>query len=191
LAGGEKPVTSKPNTARRAAIHSLLDCDEAALARFVAKVPPHDLLFVDRDIRVPKVLTAWRQAIERGAVHSLVATVDGEVVATTAIVRDPLSWSAHVAELRMMVLPDWRGRGTGRTLLQASIERAVADGATKLTARMTSDQRGAITLFEEAGFRAEALLADHVRAPDGELHDIAILSLDVAKADARRRALSD
>lgn len=184
-------MTSEPNTPPPAAIHSLLDCDDAALTRFVGKVPPHDLLFVDRDIRVPKVLAAWRGAIARGEVYSLVATVDGDVVATTAIVRDPLSWSAHVAELRMMVLPDWRGRGTGRALLQASIARAVADGATKLTARMTSDQRGAITLFEEAGFRAEALLADHVRAPDGKLHDIAILSMDVAKDEARRRAFSD
>ena len=188
-------MTAKTNTASPAAspatIHSLLDCDDDALARFVAKVPPHDLLFVDRDIREPKVLAAWRSAIERGEVHSLVATVEGEVVATTAIVRDSKSWSAHVAELRMMVLPDWRGRGVGRTLLATSIDRAVTDGATKLTARMTSDQRGAITLFEEAGFRAEALLADHVRAPDGELHDIAILSLDVAMADARRRAFED
>lgn len=184
-------MTSKPQTATPATIISLAECEEGALARFVARVPLHDLLFLDRDIRQPKVLAAWRKATESGAINSLVAMVDGEVVATTAVISDPLSWSAHVADIRMVVLPDWRGKGVGRMLLQASVDGAVTNGATKLTARMTSDQRGAITLFEESGFRAEAMLSDHVRASDGELHDLAILSLDVAREESRRVALAD
>ena len=39
------------------------------------------------------------------------------VVATTAIVRDQLSWSPHVAEIRVLVSPDMRGKGLGRALL--------------------------------------------------------------------------
>ena len=175
--------------AARFTIAPMGDADEAAIARFVAKIPLHDLLFLDRDIREPKVRAAWRDGIAHGSVHSLIAVADGEVVATTAVIRDPLSWSAHVAEVRCLVLPEWRGKGIGRSLLEASIEQAVADGAVKLTARMTPDQRGAITLFEETGFRGEALLRDHVRGPDGQPHDLAILSLDVAASEARRRAL--
>lgn len=165
------------------------DVDVAAITCFVAKIPLHDLLFLDRDLREPKVLAAWRDGIGSGFIHSLVAVADGNVIATTAVIRDPLSWSAHVAEMRLLVLPEWRGKGVGRKLLEASIERAVADGAVKLTARMTPDQQGAITLFEETGFRGEALLRDHVRGPDGEAHDLAILSLDVVASEARRRAL--
>ena len=165
------------------------DVDDAAITRFVAKIPLHDLLFLDRDIREPKVRAAWRDAIGHGSVHSLIAVAHGEVVATTAVIRDPLSWSAHVAEVRCLVLPEWRGKGMGRQLLEASIEQAVAEGAVKLTARMTPDQRGAITLFEETGFRGEALLRDHVRGPDGKSYDLAILSLDIAASEARRRAL--
>lgn len=173
------------------AITSMADVEEATITRFVSKIPLHDLLFLERDIRQPNVLAAWRKAIERGSVHSLVAVADGEIVATTAVVREPLSWSEHVAEVRLLVLPDWRGKGVGRALLEASIEHAVAEGAAKLTARMTPDQRGAITLFEETGFRGEALLRDHVRDADGRLHDLAILSFDVAGVQARRRALAD
>ncbi len=177
-------------TAAPFAIKSMADVGEAEIARFVGRVPLHDLLFLERDIRQPKVLAAWLKAIEGGSVHSLVAVADGEIVATTAVIREPLSWSAHVAEVRLLVLPEWRGKGVGRALLEASIDHAIAEGAVKLTARMTPDQRGAITLFEETGFRGEALLRDQIRDADGGLHDLAILSLDVDGAQARRSALA-
>ena len=180
-----------PKTAAPFAIASMADIAEGEIARFVSRVPLHDLLFLERDIRQPKVLAAWRRAIERGSVHSMVAVADGEIVATTAVIREPRGWSAHVAEVRLLVLPDWRGKGVGRALLEASIDQAVANGAEKLTARMTPDQRGAITLFEETGFHGEAMLRDHVRDAEGGVHDLAILSFDIAGAHARRRALAE
>lgn len=169
-------------------IASMAEFDDAAVRAFVARLPLHDLLFLDRDIREPKVLAAWRRALADGSVHSLVALVDDEIVAATAVIRDPLSWSAHVADIRLLVLPNWRGKGVGRALLEASIDHAIGGGATKLTARMTPDQRGAITLFEEAGFRGEALLRDQVRDAHDEPHDIAIVSLDVARHQSQTDA---
>jgi L-amino acid N-acyltransferase YncA len=163
--------------------------DAAGVAAFAQSLPEHDLLFLSRDIKHARVIEAWLDAISAGEIESLVAVVDTHVVATTAIVRDPLGWSPHVAEVRMLVSPALRGKGLGRALLDASIALAREAGTTKLMARMTPDQRGAITLFEEAGFRGEAMLRDHVKGRDGALHDLAILSLDVVRSDARRGAL--
>jgi hypothetical protein len=53
---------------------------------------------------------------------------------------------------------------------------------------MTPDQKGAITLFEESGFRAEALLRDHVRDSEGQAHDLALFYLDPSHEHARREA---
>jgi L-amino acid N-acyltransferase YncA len=162
--------------------------DATGVAEFAQSLPEHDLLFLSRDIKHARVIEAWLDAIKAGEIESLVATADDAVVATTAIVRDPLSWSPHVAEVRMLVSPAMRGKGLGRILLDASIGLAREGGTTKLMARMTPDQRGAIMLFEEAGFRGEAMLRDHVKARDGTVHDIAILSLDVGRSDAKRSA---
>jgi L-amino acid N-acyltransferase YncA len=164
--------------------------DAAGVAEFAAGLPEHDLLFLSRDIKHARVIEAWTDALAAGEIESLVATADDVVVATTAIVRDTLGWSPHVAEIRLLVSPTMRGKGLGRALLDANINLAREAGATKLTARMTPDQRGAITLFEEAGFRGEAMLRDHVKGRDGTLHDLAILSLDVARSEAKRGALT-
>ena len=165
--------------------------DAAALARFAQAMPPHDLLFLARDIREPKVLDAWLRSQEAGHIASLVAVSGGEVVATIAALSDRFSWSPHVWDIRLLVAPDARGKGLGRRLLGAIVDPAIAAGAGKLTARMTPDQAGAITLFEECGFRAEAMLLGQVKAADGSLHDLAVLSLDPAREAARREAFGD
>ena len=58
----------------------------------------------------------------------------------------------------------------------------------KLTAQMTPDQIGSVMLFESLGFRAEALLKDHVRDRNGRSHDLAILAHDIARISAQHRA---
>lgn len=165
--------------------------DEAAMARFAAAVPPHDLLFLARDIRQPKVLGAWLKGEADGSLASLIALDGGVVVATVAALSDRLSWSPHVWDLRLLVAPDFRGKGLGRHLLDAAITTAVAAGATKLTARMTPDQASAITLFEECGFRAEALLRGQLRDAEGRLHDLAVLAMEPERQAARREAFGD
>ena len=165
--------------------------DAEALARFASAMPEHDLLFLARDIREPKVLEAWLRSQEEGHIASLIAVSGGEVVATIAALSDRFSWSPHVWDIRLLVAPEARGKGLGRKLLGAIVDQAIAAGAGKLTARMTPDQAGAITLFEECGFRAEAMLKDQVRAPDGSLHDLAVLSLDPGREGARREAFGD
>ena len=164
--------------------------DRERVAAFVATLPEHDLLFLGRDLTHPRVIDAWLDAVADGWIDSLVAvdTDSNGVVGTAALVRDPLGWSAHVGEVRLLVCPDRRGEGLGRDLLEAVFTVAESRGLAKLSARMTSDQTGSVALFESLGFRAEALLKDQVRGRDGRAHDLAILSLDPARAAARHRA---
>ena len=162
--------------------------DGEAVAGLVQKLPTHDLLFVRRDLAHPKVMSAWLDALGTGTITSLAARWKGELVGCTAVVTDPHGWSRHVAELRVIVSPDWRGRGLGRALIQESFAIALGFGLEKLTVQMTVDQRAAIAVFEELGFRAEALLSRHVADRSGTLHDLVLLSHDVAAVEARNDA---
>lgn len=163
--------------------------DEEAVIAFAQNLPPHDLLFVARDLRNRSVVRAWMEAIANGEIHSQLAIVNGEIAGYSALVIDPLSWSPHVGEIRVLVESAKRRGSIGRRLAIAAREKGAELGLTKLIAKMTVDQHGAIALFEELGFRAEALLRDHVKAPDGGLYDLAILSHDVAASSAQRQML--
>ncbi|TNE58142.1 MAG: GNAT family N-acetyltransferase [Alphaproteobacteria bacterium] len=166
-------------------IRLMTPADEAAVAAFAKELPPHDLLFLRRNITEPKVLSAWARDLEEGAIHSLVAMKGDKVVGTTAVVRDEYSWSPHLGELRVLVASDMRKNGLGRKLIEESFVMALGLELEKLIAQMTVDQRGAIEVFETMGFTGEALLKDHVKDQAGEKHDIVILALDVARADAQ------
>ena len=162
--------------------------DEAAVLAFAKKLPVHDLLFIPRDISEPRVLSAWIKEIERGGMTSLLAVKGGAVVGCGTIVRDELSWSRHVGEIRMVVSTDVRGTGVGRALSQEIFALALEAGVEKIVAQMTVDQRGAIALFESLGFKAEALLREQVRDKAGKAYDIVVLGHNVAQVRAQLEA---
>jgi RimJ/RimL family protein N-acetyltransferase len=70
-------------------------------------------------------------------------------------------------------------------LSQETFALALGAGLEKLSVQMTVDQRAAIALFESLGFKAEALLRDHVRDISGRKHDIVVLGHDVAQVQAQ------
>jgi ribosomal protein S18 acetylase RimI-like enzyme len=162
--------------------------DEASMLDFAQKLPVHDLLFLPRDISEPRVLAALIKEIERGSITSLLAVKSGKVVGCGTIVRDPLSWSPHVGEIRNVVSPDVRGQGVGRALSQETFALALSAGLEKLLVQMTVDQTGAIAIFEGLGFKSEALLHDHVKDKTGKKHDIVVLGHNVAQAGAQLEA---
>lgn len=162
--------------------------DGPEMLQFAKSLPTHDLLFLRRDITHPKVLAAWSSEIEAGHITSLIAREAGTIIGCTAVVRDELSFSPHVGELRVLVAPQGKDRGLGRVLIQESFLIALSLGLEKLVAQMTVDQKNAISVFEEMGFKAEALLKEHVRDTAGTKHDIVVLSHDVARFQSQMQA---
>jgi predicted GNAT family N-acyltransferase len=80
------------------------------------------------------------------AVH-FVAQAGGVVVGTARIV-----WGGDYAKIgRMAVLRQWRGRGIGRGLLDAAVERARQQGK---TCAVLNAQTQAMELYAKAGFTA-------------------------------------
>jgi RimJ/RimL family protein N-acetyltransferase len=156
--------------------------DAGAVQRFAEAMPAHDLLFLQRDIRNPKVVSAWLDQIASGQIESQLALdPQGAMLACTALVRDELSWSPQVAEIRILIAPAARGTGLGRLLALECVNIARSRGVEKLQVRMTPDQAPAQRVFEDMGFQPEALLRDQVRDAGGETHDILILGLNLAR----------
>ena len=168
----------------------LMDRDDAgAMVAFARQLPPHDLLFLRRDITDPAQVEIWLKRIEAGLATSLLLIdEDGEIRGYATVDRNDLPWSPHVAELRALVAPELRGQGAGRLLTEEAFRIALEMNVEKVIAQMTIDQQRAITVFRSLGFEPEAVLKQHVKDRDGRKHDLVILSHDVARAQRRRAA---
>jgi putative acetyltransferase len=75
----------------------------------------------------------------------------------------------------MAILPEFRGRGGGRALLDAAQEHARTVGAHKISLEVWTDNARAIGLYAAAGFEVEGLLRDHYRRRDGSLRSALIM----------------
>ncbi len=87
----------------------------------------------------------------------LVALQDGQMLGTVMLQFWPdagrVVTGPAEAEIRALaVAPDGQGRGTGRALLRAVIDRAVAAGIRHLVLFTQTDMRAAHHLYDQAGF---------------------------------------
>ena len=163
--------------------------DRDAVLAFARALPEHDLLFLRRDITQPKVVDAWIRELDSGAGFVSVLACRGEtVVGCSSLVRDPLSWSAHLGEIRLVIAESVRGKGVGVALAQEAFVLGLRAGCESLFAQMTVDQTGAIAIFEGLGFTPEAMLRDHVKDRAGQTFDVVVLSHHVARQQAKLAA---
>ena len=152
---------------------------EKSLA-FARLLPADDLMFLTFDITDSKDLDAFIESVENNKALSVLVESDGKQVGFGSLSYNQLEWTRHLGEIRLLVNPAYRGYGLGKLLVNEVFVLAQELGLRKLVAQMASEQRGAIKAFEHLGFKAEALLADHVIDWQGRTHDLVIMSHDVS-----------
>jgi len=155
--------------------------DRDGILAFARALPEHDLLFLRRDITQPENVDEWISDVEAGRYASLIARAGDRVVGYATVASDGMTWTRHVAELRLLLAPDYRGEGLGRLLIAQSFRMARDRGIRKIIAQMTTDQKAAIRSFERLGFEREAILHNQVIDRAGALHDLQIMGLDLER----------
>lgn len=149
--------------------------DLDGVTRFIRALPEGDLTFFKEDFD-DATIQRWCGE-ERGS--RWVIGEDDEIAAMLSLVGG-VHWSAHVGEVRMVVGAAYRRRGLGRQLARIGLAEGVRLGLTKIVVEVAADKDSDIGMFTAIGFTAEALLRDHIRDHDGRLHDLVVLSHDVA-----------
>ena len=72
----------------------------------------------------------------------------------------------HCGRLGMGLLPDWRGHGLGRRLLQIALDQADALRFSRVELDVVTDNTAAIALYERMGFVREGVKAGAWRLND-------------------------
>ena len=153
--------------------------DRDRMLKFARALPPEDLVFLRRDITRDEVVDEWVNEVAGGSVTSVLAVSEDEVLGYATVDVSRLNWSRHVAELRVLVGANYRGRGLGRRLTEEAFRVAVDRGVEKLTAQMPVDQVGAIETFKNLSFTSEGILRGQVKTREGKTRDLLVMSLDL------------
>ena len=114
----------------------------------------------------------------RGPAALWVLEDDDEIVGLAAVSE---SIAPGVLAFGMSILPEARGRGGGRALLDAILAHAAACGAHKVELEVWPDNARAIALYLSAGFEVEGMRRDHYRRRDGSLRSALIMGRPVSK----------
>jgi len=88
----------------------------------------------------------------------------------------------HRGNLGMGILPEYRGQGIGKRLLEACIAKAWASGITRIELESRADNTAALHLYEGLGFTREAVKRRAMRFDD-VYYDVVEMSL--LKEEAR------
>lgn len=146
--------------------------DGSALRAFFERVPEGDRTFFREDVLAPGVIDSW---LSDDVDHRAVVRDGAEIAGYTALIPQ-VGWSSHVAEVRVVVDATHRRQGLGRALARHALLQALELGYKKLVVEVVADQEPTLAMFSNLGFEPEALLRDHVRDPDGEPHDLIVMS---------------
>ena len=125
----------------------------------------------DADTESRRDLASYRSRLAGGGatLFTLVALDEARLVGALTCERESRLKVQHIAHLvGMMVATTHRGRGIGRALLGAALDRLKATpGVAQVTLSVTAGNRAAIGLYESQGFVRYGSLPDAIRLTDG------------------------
>jgi ribosomal protein S18 acetylase RimI-like enzyme len=151
------------------------------MARVMAVVAEEGLIATEPPVDIGARAQRFRETIEGEGPDALWVLEDGGRVVGHADVHEA---GSGVLSLGIAILPEARGLGGGRALLEAIVEHGRVCGAHKLELEVWSDNGRAIALYASAGFDVEGLRRDHYRRRDGSLRS-ALLMARLLSTDER------
>ena len=167
--GGGLEITLRP----------LATADHGRLLEFFRGVPEGDRLYLADDVTDAKLIEAWCRNLDFDMVFPLVALVGERIVANSSVHRSKGGWMAHIGHVRVVVHPQFRGRGIAHCLVKELIEIGTDIGLDKLDAEFMSGQEQQMRAFEKMVFVQVAELPDHVLDRKNEAHNLIIMTYDL------------
>ncbi len=170
------PKALKLRGGQQVTLRPLVEDDFDRLLAFFKSLPAEDRLFLKSDVTDREVVERWTKNIDYDSVLPVLAITGEEIVANATLHLNRHGWLRKSGEIRCVVARPYQRSGLGTLLVRELVEHAANRGVERLTSQITTDQRGAIRMFERVGFKQEAVLHKHVVDVTGRWRDLVIMT---------------
>ena len=150
--------------------------DAAAFSEAVTRVAAEKHYLATVDGYAIDETRSYLQRATGGLLYQFVAEADGRLIGACDISPKRAKGFSHVGVLGMFLLPQWRGRGIGRRLLEARLSSARRAGLERIELEVFADNAAAIRLYETLGFLHEGCKV-RGRKLEGHYQDVLLMAV--------------
>lgn len=159
--------------------------DIEALYKFFSRIPKSDLLIYKDDVTKWENVENWFTSSNYRKVFQLVALAKDEVVAKGSLHSEGLFWS-HAVELKLIVVPNYRGKGLGSQLFNILLYEGLKRHFQKIIVRYIPDNISFTKILDHYGFKPETVLSCYVKDElSGITKDLVIASFSLENWERR------
>ncbi|MGB2692327.1 MAG: GNAT family N-acetyltransferase [Thermodesulfobacteriota bacterium] len=153
--------------------------DIGDLSELYTRIPRSDLLIYKDDVTNWANLKSWFTGTNYGKVFQLAAVSDDKIVAKGSLHSEGLLWS-HAAELKLIVDPEYRGKGLGSQLFNLLLYEGLKRRFQKIIVRYISDNSSFTKILDHYGFKPETVLRCYLKDEiSGMAKDLIIASFSL------------
>ena len=149
---------------------------------FFLRVPEDDRYYLKEDVTSPEVVGGWIEHMDYSRALPLIALDNQRIVADGTLHRRRAGARSHLAEIRIVVDPEYRSKGVGSALMRELISIAEDSGLEKVIFELVADEQAdAKAAASSLGFVQLSIIPNHIKDLRGRLHDLLIMELPLGK----------
>ncbi|GMV86396.1 MAG: hypothetical protein AMXMBFR80_22510 [Dehalococcoidia bacterium] len=176
------PKTLQVSSGPQITVRPMTRDDGPALLAFFRRIPDDERYFLKDDVTSESVIDSWAQHLDYDRALPLLAFDGDRVCADAVLIRHRGDARSHYAEIRVVVDPEYRGRGLGTALMKELIDIAWDAELELVQAEFVRDtQEDAVEAIKALGGVEAGSLKDAYRGRDGTSHDLVILRVPLGR----------
>lgn len=176
------PRKTKMGDNKEMIIRPLEDSDEEELKRFMSELPPEERVYFRDDVTDPAVIHRWVHETPRDKVIPLLAIHNDQIIANWSLHLSEEMWTRHLAHIRGIVEPEYRGLGIAPKIVFHLLTIASSIAIERVVIELVAEQKRLLAKFTSIGFQLEAVLKDWAKDHSGRYNDLLILTMRLQPA---------